>query len=167
MFWAILLIGLVVALLMFRSLRKAVLVVVGVIALAFVGLLIYLQHNTGVQKAQDEASKKLVRADQLEFIDMRLGQEYGASYKLTGRVINNSPYTVNVVKAGIQIQDCDEKEQCEVVGDEVHDIVKFGNVIPAGQARDIDESIYFGSGTRVRGHFQWHYVVKEISASSN
>jgi hypothetical protein len=79
-FWALLLIAGIIALVKFPSFRKTVFVIAGVLALAVVGYLLY-------DKQQTEASKKLVRFEELEFADVRLGPEsFGSSYKLVGRV---------------------------------------------------------------------------------
>ena len=155
MFWALLLIAGVIALVKFPSFRKAIFVIAGVLALTVVGYLIY-------DKEQTEASKTLVRVEELTFTDMRLGPEsFGSGYKLVGRVKNNSRYAVFGIRAKIHILDCDEKSNCEVVGEEERDISPF---IPAGQVRDIADSIYFGGETHVRGHFQWNYTINEIRA---
>ena len=129
--------------------------IAGVLALAVVGYIAYDSQQT-------EASKQLVRPEQLEFADMRLGPEsFGSAYKLVGRVKNNSRHTAFGLQAKIHVLDCDEKSNCEVVGEEERDIAPL---IPPGQVRDIDDSIYFGSGTHVRGHFQWTYTISEIRA---
>ena len=155
MFWALLLIAGIIALVKFPSFRKMVLVIASVLALAVVGYLMY-------DKQQTEASKKLVHVEELEFADMRLGPEsFGSAYKLEGRVKNNSRYTVFGTKARIHVLDCDDKSNCEIVGEEEQDIAPL---IPPGQVRDIDNSIYFGSGTNVRGHFHWNYTIIEIRA---
>jgi hypothetical protein len=49
----------------------------------------------------------------------------------------------------------------EVVGEEDRDVAP---VFPPGQLRDIDSSIYFSSGTRVRGNFEWNYMIGDIRA---
>jgi hypothetical protein len=154
-FWALLLIAGVIALVKFPSFRKAIFVIVVLLAVVIVGYLAY-------DKQQTEASKKLVRVEELSFADMRLGPEsYGSSYKLVGRVKNNSRYTVFGIQAKIHVLDCDDKANCEVVGDEERDIAPL---IPPGQVRDIDDSIYFSGATHVRGHFQWNYTINEIRA---
>ena len=155
MFWALLLIAGIIALVKFPSFRRTIFVIVGVLALAVVAYLVY-------DKQHPEASKRLVGVDELEFTDMRLGPEsLGASYKLIGRVKNNSRYTVYGIQSKIHVLDCDEKSHCEVVGEEEKDIAPL---IPPGQVRDIDDSIYFSSGTHVRGNFKWNYTISEIRA---
>jgi hypothetical protein len=142
---------------------KQILVTGGLLATAVFGLAAYVEHSSEVGRKETEASKaskNLVRAEELEFTDMRLGPEsFGSSYNLTGRVRNNSRYTVTDVQAKIRLLDCDEKEHCDVIGEEDQDIVTD---VPARQARDIQSSIFFGSGTRVRGHFKWSYVLNGI-----
>jgi len=155
MFWAILLIAAIVAFFLFPAFRKTVLVVCGVLALA---IFIYVAN----QKHQTEESKRLVRAEDLEFTDMRLGPEFGSSYRLTGRVRNKSQYTVFEIRARIRALDCDEKSNCDVIGEEEEwDIAPL---LPPGQVRDIDTSIYFGSAMQVHGQFQWNYTIIEIRA---
>jgi hypothetical protein len=154
-FWALLLIAGIIALIKFPSFRKTIFVIAGVLVLAVIGYLVY-------DKQQTESSKRLVRVEELEFADMRLGPEsFGSAYKLVGRVKNNSRYTVFDIQATIHVLDCDEKSNCEVVGEEKRNIAPL---IPPRQVRDIDDSIYFSSGTRVRGHFQWSYTISEIRA---
>lgn len=127
--------------------------VVGVLALI---VLAYVAHNNH----QTEVSKRLVTASELAFEDMRLGPDsYG--YKLAGRIKNNSKYTVYVIDAKIRVLDCDNKSNCEIVGEEEQNIAPR---IPPGQVRDVDDSIFFGSGTRVRGRFEWNYTIGEIRA---
>ena len=155
MLWALLLIVSIIALVKFPSFRKAIFVIAGVLALTVVGYFVY-------DREQTEASKRLVRIDELDFTDMRLGPEsLGSSYKLVGRVKNNSRYSVFGIQAKIHVLDCDDKSHCEVVGEEEQNIAPL---IPPGQVRDIDTSVYFGGGTHVRDHFQWNYTVSEIQA---
>jgi len=154
MVWALLLIAAVFALINYRSFRRMMFTAAGVIALAVLGYLAYYRSQT-------EASKRLVSASELAFEDMRLGPDYGSAYKLVGRVKNNSKYTVYRILAKIRVLDCDDKSNCETVGEEEQDIAP---VIPPGQVRDIDESFFFGSGTRVRHRFEWNYAVGEIQA---
>jgi hypothetical protein len=154
-FWALLLIAGFIAFAKFPTFRKTIFVIAGVLALAILGYVMY-------DKWQTATSKTLVRVGELEFADMRLGPEtFGRGYKLVGRVKNNSRYTVFGIQAKIHVLDCDEKSNCEVVGEEDQDIVPM---IPPGQVRDIEDSIYFSNGTQVRGHFQWNYTISEIRA---
>jgi hypothetical protein len=154
-FWALIVIAAVYALVKYPAFRKSVLAIAGVLAVMVLGYMLY-------DKQQAEASKRLVRAEELEFTDMRLGpEEFGSSYKLVGRVKNNSRYAVFSIQAKVRVLDCDEKSHCDVVGEEERDIAPF---VPAGQARDIDTSLYFSSGTKVRNQFQWSYTIGEIRA---
>jgi hypothetical protein len=152
---AILLIGGLIAFFKYPIFRKAAIAIAVVIVLFVFG---YIENK----KQQDEASKILVHLDQLDFSDMSLGPEsYGTDYKLSGRIKNNSPYSVFSVKAKIHVLDCDKEAHCDVVGEEERNIAPL---IPPGQVREIDDSIYFGSATRVQGQFRWDYTVSEIQA---
>jgi len=117
--------------------------------------MLYVQYEATV-------SRGLVRADELFFSDMRLGPEsFGSGYKHGGRVKNDSRYTVFEIRARIQLLDCDGTSHCDIVGDEEQILLP---VIPPGQVRDIDQSVYFTSGTQVRGNFQWNYRITQVRA---
>jgi hypothetical protein len=111
-------------------------------------------------------------------------ESYGSSYRLTGRVRNASPYSVFQVKAKLRILDCDPQQyypslpkgyqpddapalpdnapHCDVVGE--REEWNISPLIPPGQVRDIDTSIYFDSETKIRGRYQWNYQITEIRA---
>jgi hypothetical protein len=113
----------------------------------------------------EEKSKHLVRSDQLGLTDLRLGlASYGSSYVLTGRVLNNSQFTIFDVKAKIRILDCDDQSHCDVVGEEE----TFGMcpLVPPGQVRDINSDVFFASNTQVHGKFKWDYQITEVRARS-
>ncbi len=142
----------------FRGFRYSILAIAGILAVA---VTLYIAHN----KQEEESSKSLVRPDQLVFSDLAMGPEsFGSSYKLSGRVKNNSPYYVFLVKAKFHILDCDAQSHCDVVGEQEE--WNICPLIPPGQVRDVDTSIYFGSGTKIRGQFQWNYGITEIRARS-
>jgi hypothetical protein len=157
MFQAIALIAAIIAFFVFPTFRKFIIVAAIILACVIFG---YIAN----QKSEEAASKTLVRGDQLDFQDLRLGPEsYGSAYKLTGRIKNTSEYSVFEVKAKVQIQDCDEKSHCEVVGEEEQNIAPL---VPPGQVRDIDESIYFGGSVHIKGRLQWNYSISEIRGRS-
>jgi hypothetical protein len=76
-------------------------------------------------------------------------------------VKNNSPYAVYDIKARIRVLDCNAQSHCDVVGEEN---TRIGPFLPPGQVRDINDSVFFDSGTRVRGQFQWNYEITEVRA---
>jgi hypothetical protein len=158
MAWALVAIACIFLAIRFRFFRFTLFVVVGLVVLT---VAVYMAHES----AETESSKHLVRADQLAFTDLRLGPDrYGSSYRLTGRVKNNSPYSVFEVKATICILDCDAQSHCDVVGEE--EAWNMSPLVPPGQVRDIDTSVYFGSGTQIKGQFQSNYEITEIRARS-
>lgn len=156
MLWALLAVAAVFLAIKFRGFRYSVLGLIGLLVLA---VTVYIFNRS----AEEEASKHRVRPDQLRFTDLQMGPTaYGSSYRLTGRVKNNSSYSVFQVKAKFRVFDCNEQSHCDVVGEEE----EWGicPLVPPGQVRDIDTSIFFGSGTQVRGRFQWDYQITEIRA---
>ena len=158
MVWVLAAIACIFLAIKFRGFRYVLLAITGLLVLVVV---VYVDHN----KQEEESSKHLVRVDQVVFTDLRLGPDsFGSSYRLSGRVKNNSPYYVFVVKAKFHILDCDGQSHCDVVGEEEE--WNICPLIPPGQVRDVDTSIYFGSGTQVRGQFQWNYEITEIRARS-
>ncbi len=135
----------------FRKLSLAVAACLTILLIVFIG----------ADHAKEEESRKLVTADQLSFTDVRLGREYSGSYHLVGRVKNNSHYEVVGIQCKFHLLDCDSANQCDTIGDESHGVLL--DVLPPGQARDIDTTIYFGDA-KPRQQFQWNYSVKEINA---
>lgn len=154
MVWAILLVAALLAFAKFPTFRKTLLIVAGATALLVIGILAYDQQ-------QKETSKRLVRTDQLDLTDMRLSPD-GSDYKLMGRVKNNSTHEVFIVTADIRVLDCDQDNKCDVIGEEQEDILPGS--LPAGQVRDIDETIYFSGNTKPRGRFEWNYRITEVRA---
>jgi hypothetical protein len=158
-----------VAFIYLRKFRIAVLVLTGVLVLFIAGVLIYSVNTRPDHKPDPVEEPKpitnviipqdpVVTADQLEFTDVVW---LGPGSKLTGRVKNNSSHTVVGVKARIQLLDCNENNDCDVIGEREQNITP---VIPAGQARDIEESLYF-PGSTIRGKFQWRFTIIEVRGS--
>ena len=139
----------------FRGFRYSLLIIAGLLVLIIAGYFFR-------QQASEKASMRLVSADQLQFSDLRLGpSNYGSSYSLVGRVKNTSAHTVFSLTARIRISDCDDSGHCETVGDQNEYI---GILLPPGQVRDMNETVYFGNATKIRGHFEWNYSITEIRA---
>lgn len=158
MIWALVVIACIFLAIKFRGFRYTLAIIMGFLALAIV---VYVSR----QHESEETSKHLVRPDQLAFLDLSLGpSSYGSSYVLRGRVRNDSQFTVYDVKAKIRILDCDEKAHCDVVGEE--ETFDMCPLLPPGQVRDINSSVYFGNGTQVHGKFEWNYEITEIRARS-
>jgi hypothetical protein len=155
MFWLLLAIAAVFLAIRFRRFRYILLAIMGLLVL-LLALFIFSM------KANEAASMRRVRADQLVFTDLRMEIPRFSSSQLTGRIKNNSKYRVSYVRAKFRVFDCDAQSHCDIVGEEESSIV-FREV-PPGQVRDIDTSIYFGSSLKIRGRFQWDYQITEIRA---
>jgi hypothetical protein len=131
--------------------RKVAAVVAGVLAAA-VGIFILVQ-----QQSQKEA-RALIPSSDVDLHEIRLQSDFG-SYKLVGRIRNNSPsYTLTGVSLKLVLKDCDTATQasCVTIGEsEEH---PFFENIPPGQARDIDSYIFPGT-TKRKGKLVWHYSI--------
>jgi len=158
MIWLLAAIACIIPAVRFRRFRYFLLTIAGLCVLTGVE---YRAHR----KQEEESSKRLVSAGQLTFTDLRFGPlRNGSFYRLSGHVKNNSPFYVFQVSGKFQILDCDAQSHCDVVGE-----AEEWNIcppIPTGQVRDVDISIYLGSGARVRGRFQWNYEITQIRARS-
>lgn len=156
MFWSVLVVLAAIAFYKFPAFRKGTLILGGTVVLIVVAFYAKQKHDA-------EVSRRLVHADQLAFTDMALGPEaYGGSYRLTGRVKNNSGYAVFEIEARIDVLDCSDENHCDVVGEEKS---RIGSFLPPGQVRDINDSVYFSPpNTRVKGQFKWNYEITEIRA---
>ncbi len=158
MFWVLFFVIVAIAFLKLPAFRKTILVITIVLVASIVGYVLYDRHEI-------EVSKTLVKPEQLEFSALRFGVgSFGSTYKLTGRAKNTSRYAVFAIRAKILALDCDDKANCEVVGEAEQVLSLF---IPPGQARDIAETVYFANGMHVRGHFQWSHVITEIRARAD
>ena len=133
------------------------------LAVLFAILLIvsWIISSNSKQKAENEAARNRVRAEQLVFTDLQL--KPGPIYELTGRVKNNSKYNVSSISLKVRIFDCNAQSHCDVVAESsVYDILISG--IPSGQVRDIDASVFVHDKPQFRGRFQWDYQITEIIA---
>lgn len=111
---------------------------------------------------QDNRSASLIEAEELELIDFQMRERPGVSYGMQGRVQNHSgDYRLLRLALRVLALDCADMSQpaaqCTVIGE--HD-VEFAVDIPAGQARDVQQRIRFGSQPlQPRGTLRWQYEV--------
>ncbi len=161
MFAAAALIIAVILFIKFPVFRKFTLVVVAVVAVGAMLLIGYFQEQEKESARKREAAKHLVAPTSLDYQDMRLGKEYGSDYRLTGRVKNNSQYTITAITVKVSISDCDSSGHCDVVGDKQEEHYLR---IPPGQARDLNETLFMDQGTEIRNFMQWSYTITDVSA---
>lgn len=115
-----------------------------------------------VVQYQDNLSKGLVSAKEVELSELLLGPEYGdsTSYKLQGRIKNgSSKYTLSYLRIKITLQDCVESKGCEVIGESTASV--FADV-PPGQSRSLEKTVYFSDMPKLRGKYKWYYSIAEI-----
>lgn len=129
----------------------------GLIGLIVAGLIIFYF----AEKQQENLSKTLITANQVELSDLILVPRYSSeSYELQGRVKNKSTkYTLGDLRIKITMQDCVKPQECEVVGESTAWIY---NDVPPGQMRNLNSSVYFSGLPKPRGKHEWHYLISEI-----
>lgn len=134
--------------------------VVLLVLLALAGGGLFMAHLNNQQERA--ASTRRMTTTEVELTDLRLGRQYGSSYKLVGRVRNASPkYTLQEFSLRILVRDCAEPQTCETIG-ETTDSVYVS--VPPGQIRGIDESIHFSALPALKGTFAWEYSLVEVKA---
>ena len=120
----------------------------------------YVKEEAAGEARKREAAKHLVPPTSLGFDEMQLGTEYG-SFRLTGRVKNNSQHTITAITVKLAISDCDASGHCDVVGDKEQECFLK---IPPGEVRDIDETLFMEKGTKIRNTLEWNYTIPYVSA---
>jgi hypothetical protein len=154
--WWLIAILVVIAAFAFPRFGKALLVLVGLAAVAL--FVIYQQSEQ-----EESAARQRVTPQQVELTDLRLGPpQYGSSYGLTGRIRNASTkFSIKSLQLKITLRDCITSADCVTVGDRTTYIFVS---VPPGQTRGISESIYFSNLPPLRGSFAWSYAIAEIKA---
>jgi len=143
--------------------RKAALVVLGLLVLGALLVYLYLGHDKAESARKVAHAKTLIAKNQIDIIDARVSfSSYdGRPERITGRLRNNSNYTVRSVELHLQFQDCAANGACETVGDDNEDVLVN---VPPGQSRDFDSSIY-GNRISARGTRSWNYSINSITAN--
>jgi len=138
----------------YRPVRWILAGLAGLAILGGLALALYLQK----EEHDREAAKRRVSVSQLQFEDLVLWND-----KITGRVRNNSGYTVTSIELELTLKDCvgDSPPHCDVVGQTTRSVYVS---IPPGQVRGLDEYASFSDVPALRGKRQWSYRVTEISA---
>jgi hypothetical protein len=114
MFWAIIIIVGVIACFLIPKLGKTVLVV-GAVFVGIIGLII-LGSSISSEKEQ-KAAKQRIKGNEIELSDMSMTSNYGTSFKLNGRVKNNSTqYMLDELELNITMRDCIQPSGCEIIG---------------------------------------------------
>jgi len=138
--------------------RHSVLIVAAVLGVLIVALAWYIRYG-------DEEGTGLITSDELVLKNLSLRQQYRTSYRMTGRLVNNSErYTVRSVAITITASDCTgpDSGDCIVVGEDT----RTHNVeIPPGQARDILEQYIFPRFV-LQGELRWSHDITQIKAGA-
>ena len=112
-------------------------------------------------RIEREAARARIQRSEVSCDDLELQPGYGsAAYRLLGRIRNKSQrYTLTELKLKLTMRDCNAQGDCETVGETEESIYV---TIPPGQARDLDEYVYFSHLGQLRGRLQWDYQILEI-----
>ncbi len=154
MWWALILLILVIVAFAVPKFGKALLVVIGV--LVVIGIIWYLKNQH-----EEELAKKRIVPNEIQFVDLRLAPSYSPeSFRLLGRIKNKSQrFILTDLRVKITMRDCVKPGDCEIVGECI--AWSFADV-PPGQSRDLDESVYFSHLAKPKGKYEWDYSIIEI-----
>src|SRR5258708_18376195 len=116
-----------------RGFRKAAMIVLGLSLLGLLLVYLYVQHDRAKSARELAHAKSLVAKDQIDIVDARVSfSSYdGRPERMTGRVRNNSNYTVRSVELHVQFEDCAAGGACETVSDDNEDVPV---IVPPGQS---------------------------------
>ena len=142
--------------------RKVALIVLGLTALGALLIYLYFEHNKSESARKAAYAKTLIAKKQIDIVDARVSfSSYdGSPERITGRLRNNSNYTVRSVELHLEFQDCAPNGACETVGDANENVLVS---VPPGQSRDFDSSIY-GNRISAKGARRWNYSINSITA---
>jgi len=133
-------------------------VALGLLAVALaIGGWLYV-HN----REEEKLALSRIPVSELAFENVTL-KPYVGSYKLAGRVRNNSAlFRVRQIDFLVTVKDCIGTAGC-VVGGESRESLLIN--VPPGEARDFEESVRFsGSSLKLKGRMEWSYSVLQIRA---
>ena len=113
-------------------------------------------------RAEGQRSLTYIPIPELVFENVTL-KPYVGSYKLAGRVRNNSPqYSVRQIDFLVTVKDCIGTAGCVIAGESREALLI--NIRP-GETRDFEESVRFsGSNIKLKGRMEWSYSVLQIRA---
>ncbi|MBN2653615.1 MAG: hypothetical protein JXR79_00670 [Nitrospirae bacterium] len=150
MIWLVVLLF-IIALIFIPALRKVAggITIIGVVLIGII--LLWSAHDNNKREKQDAFAKTLIRTEQVVTENMSM---HGHD-KLTGRIYNkSSQYTIDELEIHITLRDKN------VIVGETDESIRVN--IPPGQAREIEEYLYFSS--TVPSGFTWDFYIKSIKA---
>jgi hypothetical protein len=158
----ILILGLLYLLIVSPRFRRIAVVALGILAVGLILLVGWYEHNQAEQKRKDEAAKNFIKIGQIELVDPRVSfSNYnGSPERITGRIRNNSTYSLGSLELRLVFQDCLAQGGCETVDDEKTDIYAS---VPPGQSRDFDDYLG-GAALSPKGRITWTYQILSVSA---
>lgn len=158
MLWIVLVIALGVlvgALIITYGYRHSMMIVLSILAAAIIAVVWYIRYG-------GQAGAGMIAPGELVLNNLEMTQQYRTSYRMTGRLVNNSTeYTLTSVKITITASDCkNDAADCIVVGEDERSLTV---TIPPGQARDVLEQYVFPRFV-LQGELNWSHSISEIKA---
>jgi len=154
MWWLIAILAIIAAF-FFPRFRNVLLILIGVLAVAFFVLYEYEQTD-------EKASRSRITNTDVHLTETRLILRSPGAYTLVGRLRNGSAqFSIQSLQIRLTLRDCVSKNQCATIGETTQSLSVS---VPPGQTRGVEERIYFSSLPSLKGNLEWDYAVVEIHA---
>jgi hypothetical protein len=138
-----------------RNSKRRILIVFVVL---LVGGLLFFSEYRDRKSLQAAARQGEQLKRNVKFQDIALSNLSGWS-KISGRVENDSPYTLTGADVTVTIQDC-VQNSCETVGQ--NSITMNDLSVPAQQARSFERYLTFKGLPAPRGQYKWRFDVEDL-----
>ncbi len=158
----ILILGLLYLLIVSPRFRRVAAIALGILVVGAILLVGWYEQNQSEQKSREETAKHLIKIGQIELVDPRVSfSNYnGSPERITGRIRNNSTYSLGSLELRLVFQDCLAEGACETVDDEKTNIDAS---VPPGQSRDFEDYLP-GVALSPKGRITWTYQILSVSA---
>ncbi|NND00489.1 MAG: hypothetical protein HKN85_09940 [Gammaproteobacteria bacterium] len=124
----------------------------------FAALVIGVSVMMLVTSDRADKIRNKITAEDITVENMIVAPAYGGSYRISGRLHNhNSQASLRETILTVFMLDCtaQTEDNCLVVGQQSE---RLNTRVPAGQARDFNINLYFGS-PRIGGHQRWRFEI--------
>ena len=172
---AVLLIGILCLAIANKAFRQIALAGFGVLVVGTMIFFLSLHEHETEAKQKSELAKTFIKTAQVVLIDPQVNFDKfdGHPMRITGRVRNESAYTLEKFEVHFTFQDCPIRPQrgvaaktepgpCETIGDQENEIRLE---VPPSQSRDFDEYLS-GPILAPKGKIEWNYQVVSTSTQA-
>ena len=141
----------------FRKVLGATLVVAIVVGF---GIYVYAKNAERIAQQEEARAKQRIPWADVDVFDMKMGTESAFS-TITGRVRNrNAQHTLTGLGLRLTIRECNPAGQCDVVGETTETMALS---VPPGQARDINDTVYFRDLGKSTHNRNWSFTIVSVS----